>query len=135
MIRPPPSSTRTDTLFPYTTLFRSSSCKGRSTRWLPFDRIDRLGLLESSARPRRCPLMTNATIRPASDYPPGGDAFRHRHLTGIAQLTPWEISYVLDAAEIWVELNRAGPDKHDDAQAGLRSEERRGGNRRGRKCR
>src|SRR3546814_8666110 len=25
MIRPPPSSTRTDTLFPYTTLFRSSS--------------------------------------------------------------------------------------------------------------
>src|SRR3546814_8436411 len=25
MIRPPPSSTRTDTLFPYTTLFRSTS--------------------------------------------------------------------------------------------------------------
>src|SRR3546814_5512694 len=63
--------------------------------------------------------MTNATIRPASDYPPGGDAFRHRHLTGIAQLTPWEISYVLDAAEIWVELNRAGAAKHDDALAGL----------------
>ena len=43
--------------------------------------------------------MTSATTRPASDYPPGGDAFRHRHLIGIAQLTPWEISYVLDAAE------------------------------------
>src|SRR3546814_3624973 len=26
MIRPPPRSTRTDTLFPYTTLFRSVSC-------------------------------------------------------------------------------------------------------------
>src|SRR3546814_15519676 len=26
MIRPPPRSTRTDTLFPYTTLFRSTGC-------------------------------------------------------------------------------------------------------------
>src|SRR3546814_2003362 len=28
MIRRPPRSTRTDTLFPYTTLFRSASCGG-----------------------------------------------------------------------------------------------------------
>src|SRR3546814_11254688 len=63
--------------------------------------------------------MTTSTTRPASDYPPGGDAFRHRHLTGIAPLTPWEISYVLDAAEEWVELNRSGPAKHDDRLAGL----------------
>src|SRR3546814_11557691 len=27
MIRPPPRSTRTDTLFPYTTLFRSARCR------------------------------------------------------------------------------------------------------------
>src|SRR3546814_1475520 len=37
MIRRPPRSTRTDTLFPYTTLFRSSSAGSRrpscSTRW------------------------------------------------------------------------------------------------------
>src|SRR3546814_16031488 len=36
MIRRPPRSTRTDTLFPYTTLFRSSSCRpgtpARATR-------------------------------------------------------------------------------------------------------
>src|SRR3546814_3617995 len=36
MIRRPPRSTRTDTLFPYTTLFRSTSCRidasGRSCR-------------------------------------------------------------------------------------------------------
>src|SRR3546814_14801744 len=148
MIRRPPRSTRTDTLFPYTTRFRSlarpvllgderwstaageramiaadvsranapsvstarrrrSSCKGRSTRWLPFDRIDRLGLLESSARPRRCPLMTNATIRPASDYPPGGDAFRHRHLTGIEQLTPWEGSEERRVGKEWVSTCRS----------------------------
>ena len=64
--------------------------------------------------------MTSATIRPASDYPPGGDAFRHRHLTGIAQLTPWEISYVLDAAEEWVELNRSGARIIDDIERGSR---------------
>src|SRR3546814_9024289 len=29
MIRRPPRSTRTDTLFPYTTLFRSKRCPGR----------------------------------------------------------------------------------------------------------
>src|SRR3546814_4361996 len=32
MIRRPPRSTRTDTLFPYTTLFRSSSCFSLTTR-------------------------------------------------------------------------------------------------------
>src|SRR3546814_5406943 len=32
MIRLPPRSTRTDTLFPYTTLFRSSRSRGRSDR-------------------------------------------------------------------------------------------------------
>ena len=67
--------------------------------------------------------MTSATPRPASDYPPGGDAFRHRHLTGIAQLTPWEISYILDAAEEWVELNRSGAAKHDDRLKGLTTDE------------
>src|SRR3546814_9852212 len=35
MIRRPPISTRTDTLFPYTTLFRSSSC------WIPTRKVHR----------------------------------------------------------------------------------------------
>src|SRR3546814_4755751 len=34
MIRRPPRSTRTDTLFPYTTLFRSSVSPVRSAMWL-----------------------------------------------------------------------------------------------------
>src|SRR3546814_4277877 len=33
MIRRPPRSTRTDTLFPYTTLFRSRHRAARYTRW------------------------------------------------------------------------------------------------------
>src|SRR3546814_7607385 len=38
MIRPPPRSTRTDTLFPYTTLFRShQSAKGQKTLVLLVD--------------------------------------------------------------------------------------------------
>src|SRR3546814_6195236 len=32
MIRRPPRSTRTDTLFPYTTLFRSAQCRSRKCR-------------------------------------------------------------------------------------------------------
>src|SRR3546814_2244642 len=35
MIRRPPRSTRTDTLFPYTTLFRSSSSTGSAARASP----------------------------------------------------------------------------------------------------
>src|SRR3546814_20867698 len=47
MIRRPPRSTRTDTLFPYTTLFRSGECAGsarcrhrrmRVSYWEPLDR-------------------------------------------------------------------------------------------------
>src|SRR3546814_16572931 len=38
MIRRPPSATRTDTLFPYTTLFRSRF--DNYGRWSPFIRID-----------------------------------------------------------------------------------------------
>src|SRR3546814_3664284 len=34
MIRPPPRSTRTDTLFPYTTLFRSTSAWSRAIPWI-----------------------------------------------------------------------------------------------------
>src|SRR3546814_1770459 len=39
MIRRPPRSTRTDTLFPYTTLFRSlscSACEQMTSKWLLF---------------------------------------------------------------------------------------------------
>src|SRR3546814_20367050 len=35
MIRRPPISTRTDTLFPYTTLFRSHAAEGRSLQQVP----------------------------------------------------------------------------------------------------
>ncbi|WP_420542545.1 aspartate carbamoyltransferase catalytic subunit [Sphingomonas ursincola] len=61
---------------------------------------------------------TPSARRPASDYPPGSMAFPHRHLLGIAGLQPWEIEFLLDEAEQWVDLNRQAT-KHDDRLAGL----------------
>src|SRR3546814_20885170 len=40
MSRPPPRSTRTDTLFPYTTLFRSGRGIGRGERFETAHRLD-----------------------------------------------------------------------------------------------
>src|SRR3546814_14623076 len=40
MIRRPPRSTRTDTLFPYTTLFRSFRAQSHQTRHLGFGNLD-----------------------------------------------------------------------------------------------
>src|SRR3546814_998316 len=46
MIRRPPSSTRTDTLFPYTTLFRSDA--GRAAEQIVADRL--FGIAQPGAR-------------------------------------------------------------------------------------
>ena len=51
-------------------------------------------------------------------YPPGSQAFPHRHLLGIAGLAPHEILFLLDEAEQWVELNRHAQ-KRDERLAGL----------------
>ena len=54
------------------------------------------------------PLATPAGVHP----------FPHRHLLAIADLKPWEITFLLDEAETWVGVNR-GLRKHDDRLAGL----------------
>ncbi len=68
-------------------------------------------------------LMTSADPRSpgasASPYPAGRDAFPHRHLLGLAGLHPWEIAFLLDEAERWVDLGRAGAVKHTDRLRGL----------------
>ncbi|AKM10843.1 aspartate carbamoyltransferase catalytic subunit [Croceicoccus naphthovorans] len=62
--------------------------------------------------------MTGTAPSPSSRYPAGGAAFPHKDLTGISELAPWQILYLLDEAEQWVTLNRQ-PTKHVDALAGL----------------
>ncbi len=62
--------------------------------------------------------MTSANPTAAGRYPAGSAAFPHRDLTGLAGLAPWEILFLLDEAEQWVELNRQ-PQKRADRLAGL----------------
>ncbi len=60
--------------------------------------------------------MARAPSHPA--LADGAHPFPHAHLLGIAQLKPWEICFLLDEAEQWVEMNR-GASKHDDRLQGL----------------
>ena len=62
--------------------------------------------------------MTSPIAPHADRYPAGSAAFPHRNLTELAGLAPWELLYLLDEAEQWVELNRQ-PHKRDDRLAGL----------------
>src|SRR3546814_18308150 len=103
MIRRPPRSTRTDTLFPYTTLFRSSMREVFwafiPPRWLPYP--GRAAKLEH-LRTINTMISTHSKMR--TDKPKGGDA-RHDQLdmllaacdadppTGSATLTPQEIQH------------------------------------------
>ena len=50
--------------------------------------------------------------------PAGVHPFPHKHLLGIEGLQPWEITYLLDEAEAWVDFNRA-PAKRDERLRGL----------------
>ncbi|MGI4880260.1 MAG: aspartate carbamoyltransferase catalytic subunit [Janthinobacterium lividum] len=50
--------------------------------------------------------------------PAGVHPFPHRHLLGIAELKSWEITWLLDEAEGWIEVNR-GTRKRDDRLQGL----------------
>ena len=55
---------------------------------------------------------------PAPFAAPRDCPFPHRHLIGIAGLTPAEITFLIDEAEQWIALNRRSA-KHDDRLAGL----------------
>jgi len=62
--------------------------------------------------------MTSPEKSAAGRYPAGSAAFPHRDLTGLAGLAPWELLFLLDEAEQWVDLNRQ-PHKRAERLAGL----------------
>jgi aspartate carbamoyltransferase catalytic subunit len=62
--------------------------------------------------------MTSSTAPAASRYPAGAAAFPHHDLSGLAGLAPWEILFLLDEAEQWVDLNRQS-NKRADILAGM----------------
>src|SRR3546814_2571958 len=72
MIRRPPRSTRTDTLFPYTTLFRSASLHG-SARPGEGDRVSRRTTRRGEPRARRAASAAPRCRRSRKDSP------RRRH--------------------------------------------------------
>src|SRR3546814_9824883 len=95
MIRRPPRSTRTDTLFPYTTLFRSSGPVGRTSA-VPrrvHSRVDR-GLLHGPSR--RFPLQADPLARRARSWPVrdcGGRERSEEHTSELQSLM--RISYAV----------------------------------------
>src|SRR3546814_7775594 len=72
MIRRPPRSTRTDTLFPYTTLFRSMLAEGFTTRQGPRAAYIHRDAVNRQLRPRRSARLTaltsGGTIPDTADY-------------------------------------------------------------------
>src|SRR3546814_11258738 len=82
MIRRPPRSTRTDTLFPYTTLFRS-----RLRRAAPFHFAP-----PGAARRLRGPLRSFSPPAPASGEPWGsGQCWRHRWFLFPTAIFGWTV--------------------------------------------
>src|SRR3546814_2651547 len=69
MIRRPPRSTRTDTLFPYTTLFRSGQEAGRSTPSAPRRREPRAPPAAARRRAARGNLPAHPTAPAPRDAP------------------------------------------------------------------
>src|SRR3546814_14518368 len=61
MILRPPRSTRTDTLFPYTTLFRSKACGGKEFRDRRDEALVRL-MIETGARAGEVVAMAVADV-------------------------------------------------------------------------
>ncbi len=61
--------------------------------------------------------MTSQASSP--DFPSGSLAFPHRNLLGIAGMQAWEILFLIEEAKRWVQMNRSGAAKHDDAMRGM----------------
>src|SRR3546814_15562884 len=81
MIRLPPRSTRTDTLFPYTTLFRSDQVRRRDRAAGVFRAVHGGAEQVRGRRGRRRPARTGAALRP--DGAAGALRGRARARTGV----------------------------------------------------
>jgi aspartate carbamoyltransferase catalytic subunit len=66
----------------------------------------------------RLPETANRPIPPAMPVPEGVNPFPYPHLLAIEGMAPWEIAFLLDEAERWVEPGRRAR-KNDGRLAGL----------------
>src|SRR3546814_6147637 len=110
MIRRPPRSTRTDTLFPYTTLFRNVQLRlGAATLRRQCAQRPLAGAA-ASARPRAPPRDGNRSVAapsasPAHDYEPAGELKIGQ--VGIANLRVRTLDVARLAAEMADRVKRA----------------------------
>src|SRR3546814_5949414 len=96
MIRRPPRSTRTDTLFPYTTLFRSATdwTTASATR-ISTSPVGRLGFTASGARATTLPVtVTTLSLRSDSITSKAGPSTRSEEHTSELQ-SLMRISYAV----------------------------------------
>src|SRR3546814_20103139 len=123
MCRRPPISTRTDTLFPYTTLFRSSI---KQTRDVEMRRVR--SQAEDAAEDRILDVLVsparNAQGEPQREENAARQTFRKRLREG-----------KIDDMEIEIELSQPAPQMEIMAPPGMRSEERRVGEEEESTCR
>src|SRR3546814_6166561 len=111
MIRRPPRSTRTDTLFPYTTLFRSSWCPGAARRGPGPHRPARR---RGSSSPSD-PLEDHLGGRQILDG--GADRLEQRDLIVVAPPAALAAGQVEEVAGDIVDRQRAGGDGLHDVAA------------------
>src|SRR3546814_6266951 len=80
MIRRPPRSTRTDTLFPYTTLFRSTSSRAATMLRIP----------------RTATAATATVMKAAARRTPSGDRRRRRGDGSVVTVDPEPVAHAED---------------------------------------
>src|SRR3546814_2540790 len=104
MIRRPPRSTRTDTLFPYTTLFRSNSCRAapapdrrgygpRQKEWRPEWRWRRTGWRARCPRGKHVSWDISPKIQKIAESRPAGPDRSEEHTSELQSLM--RISYAV----------------------------------------
>src|SRR3546814_19500886 len=97
MIRRPPRSTRTDTLFPYTTLFRSEGQDvERVARLLaadkPGNQVELVGAATDGGRHRQCFLFAGAAR---------GCRLRHQRLPFLSAAWPGKVRVGANSTSLW----------------------------------
>src|SRR3546814_12594744 len=101
MIRTPPRSTRTDTLFPYTTLFRSTFANPEGHKaWRLIDDAGCRGLTIGGAQvsEQHCNFLINTGDATAADIEGLGEEVRRRVLETSGIELRWEIRRIGEAA-------------------------------------
>src|SRR3546814_4719065 len=108
MIRRPPRSTRTDTLFPYTTLFRSAT-KPQPSRWVQTDRASHEAWARLSASNPKAGALLHLLAARVGDN--NAVVVSHKtlaELLGVRSITTIKTAITALVSGNWIEVRRIG---------------------------